>query len=622
MVKSAISKNNIILLTTIAALAVVLSIISYQYSSSTSNNIVDIASQEIRSNARIQVHDLSEILTNRLQTTTVLLQTLSDSPALQNNEYQRAQVIINDRQNHTSDLTDFYMWLDQNGKIVWISNINSTTYQKYKGFDLSYRPYFTVPRDTHTPYYSSLIESNDYIPRLYISYPILSKQAPEYDASNNITNETNPNNFKGIVVAGVNDTTTANILKSQLLPKFNSTVSLLDNNGIILYANNKSFIGKNIFGTEFRSIISTLLPNSTKGSLNDLVSDSLEQSNNGGMRDIYVQGKTNTIAYEPVTLQGKHFLTLYVSSPHNLASNVGIAIAQQKNLSTIIIIAIGIVALGAAFLVLNWNRKLESTVNARTEELRKANERLKYQDKMQKEFINVAAHELRTPIQPILALADILRSKIKDKEQVELLDVIFRNVKRFQRLSQDILDVTMIESHSLKLNKHVIDLNDLILNVVEDQQKQIQESNPKVKLLYEPEIKAEEGKQNSIFVEADRERIIQVILNLLINSMKFTKDGTISISTRVINREVIVSVKDTGEGIDPIIRPRLFSKFATSSSHGTGLGLYISKSVVEAHGGRMWAENNIDMGQGAIFYFSLPVFDRQTDDPQNQQKMK
>ena len=317
------------------------------------------------------------------------------------------------------------------------------------------------------------------------------------------------------------------------------------------------------------------------------------------------QGKTNTIAYEPVTLQGKHFLTLYLSAPHNLASNVAMAITQQKNLSTIIIIAIGLVALGAAYLVLNWNKKLEATVNARTEELRRANEQLKYRDEMQREFINVAAHELRTPIQPILGLADILRSKIKDKEQVELLDVILRNVKRFQRLSQDILDVTMIESRSLKLNKHAIDLNDLILTIVEDHQKQIQKSDGKVELLYEPE--AKEGKQNPILVQADRERITQVVWNLLNNAIKFTKDGTISISTKVTDREVIVSVKDTGEGIDPKIRPRLFSKFATGSSQGTGLGLYISKSVVEAHGGRMWAEDNTDRRPGATFYFSLPV---------------
>jgi len=234
-------------LTAIAALAVILSVISYQFSTSTSNDIVDIASQEIRSNAKIAVHDLSQILIYRLQTTTVLLQTLTDAPALQNNESQIAQLIINDRQNHTSDLTEFYMWLDQNGKIVWISNINATTYQKYKGFDLSYRPYFTAPRATHTPYYSSLIESNDNVPRLYISYPILSKVGSRYDANNNVNNVTNPNNFKGIVVAAVNDTATANILKSQLLPQFNSTVILLDNNGIILHANNRSLIGKKIF---------------------------------------------------------------------------------------------------------------------------------------------------------------------------------------------------------------------------------------------------------------------------------------------------------------------------------------------------------------------------------------
>ena len=413
MFQSAISKRSIILLTAIAALAVILSVISYQFSTSTTNDIVDIASQEIRSNAKIAVHDLSQILTNRLQTTAVLLQTLTNAPALQNNESQIAQLMINDIQNHTSDLTDFYMWLDQNGKIVWISNINDTTYQKYKGFDLSYRPYFAAPRATHRPYYSSLIESNDNVPRLYISYPILSKVGSGYDANNNVNNVTNPNNFKGIVVAAVNDTATANILKSQLLPQFNSTVILLDNNGIILHANNRSLIGKNIFGTKIQSIISSLPPNSSKNLLNDLVHASLQQANNGGMQDIYMQGRTTTIAYEPVTLQGKHFLTLYVIAQHNLASSVAMAITQQKNLNTIIIIAIGLAALGAAYLVLNWNRKLEATVDARTEELRRANEQLKYRDKMQSEFINVAAHELRTPIQPILALADILRFQNK-----------------------------------------------------------------------------------------------------------------------------------------------------------------------------------------------------------------
>ena len=611
MIKSAKSWDSIILLIAIAGLAVILSIISYQYSSSTSNDIVEIASQDIRSNAKIEVHDLSKLLANRLETINLMIQTLTDAPAIQNNEFQRSQVIINNRQNHTDDLTDFYMWLDQSGKIVWISNMNSTTYQKYKGFDLSYRPYFNVPRDTLTPYYSSLIESNDKVPRLYISYPILSKQGQEYKNTNN---GSKTNAFQGTIVAAVNAITLGSILKSQLLPQFNSTVSLVDNKGIILFADNPAFVGKYIFGKEFQSTISSLLPVSSRVSLNKLMNTSLKDSDTGGMGDIYAQGKINTLAFEPITLQGKHFLTIYIGAPHNLASKVAIAIAQQKNLNTIIIIAIGIVALGAAFLVLNWNKKLEGTVNARTAELRRANEQLKNHDQMQKEFINVAAHELRTPIQPVLALSDILRSKIKDKEQVELLDVILRNVKRLQRLSQVILDVTMIESHSLKLNKHAIDLNDLIVNIVQDHQNVIQKSDGKVKLEYETEAKGKEGKQ--IFVEADRERITQVIWNLLTNAMKFTKDGTITVSTRVTGREVIVTVKDTGEGIDPKIQPRLFSKFATSSIQGTGLGLYISKSIVEAHGGSMWAENKRDRRGGATFYFSLPVIDRQEDHPQ------
>ena len=188
----------------------------------------------------------------------------------------------------------------------------------------------------------------------------------------------------------------------------------------------------------------------------------------------------------------------------------------------------------------------------------RANEQLKHHDVMQREFINVEAYELRTPIQPILGLAEVLRSKINDREQVELLDVILRNVKRFQRLSQEILDVTMIESRTLKLNKHAIDLNDLILNIVEDHKKQIQKSDSNVKLLYESEIKTEEGKQKPIFLEADRERITQVVCNLLNNALKFTKYGTISLSTRVTDREVIVSVKDTGEGIDLKIDPDSF----------------------------------------------------------------
>ena len=160
-----------------------------------------------------------------------------------------------------------------------------------------------------------------------------------------------------------------NILKGQIFPQFNSTVSLLDNKGIILYADDSSFIGKYVFGKEFQSALSSLLPVSSIVSLNGLMKDSLKEGAKGGTGDIYVQGAINTVAYEPVSLQGKHFLTLYLIAPHNLASNVAFAVGQQKYLSTIIIIVIGLVSAGGAFLVLTWNRRLENIVNIRTEDL-------------------------------------------------------------------------------------------------------------------------------------------------------------------------------------------------------------------------------------------------------------
>ena len=166
-------KTNIIILASVVAVVLAISIFLYQYSVLTSNKIVDIASGEVRSNTRIEAHDISQILTNKLQTVGALLQTLADSPAVHNNEYKRADTVINTRQHSSNDFTDFYMWLNKDGKINWISNINSSIYQKYKGTDLSYRPYYTVPKQTHTVYYSSLIESNDKIPRLYISYPVI-----------------------------------------------------------------------------------------------------------------------------------------------------------------------------------------------------------------------------------------------------------------------------------------------------------------------------------------------------------------------------------------------------------------------------------------------------------------
>ena len=255
--------------------------------------------------------------------------------------------------------------------------------------------------------------------------------------------------------------------------------------------------------------------------------------------------------------------------------------------------------------------------------------KLKQMDKMKDEFINVAAHELRTPIQPIIGLSELLRSRMKNtvvssekgtssnssnSQNQEFVDIIMRNGKRLQKLIDDVLDVTKIDSQSLQLNKEHFDLNDLIIDIIDDMiaadaesmasglaAKEKRMNTPKI--IYNP---------RHLSVYADKNRISQVISNLLDNAKKFTQAGYIVLATDKIagntpnNSLAFVAVRDSGSGIDPEIMPRLFTKFSSRSFSGTGLGLYISKNIVEAHGGRIWAKNNKD-GRGATFSFVLPM---------------
>ena len=239
--------------------------------------------------------------------------------------------------------------------------------------------------------------------------------------------------------------------------------------------------------------------------------------------------------------------------------------------------------------------------------LKEANEQIKQHDKMQNEFINLAAHELRTPIQPIVGLTEVVYSQIQNPEQLEVLDTVIRNAKRLKRLADDIIDVTKIESQSLKLNKEQVNLNDLISNIIINYKNIIVKDNNKVKLYFKPY-------NENLLVEADKVRIAEVVSNLLSNAIKFTQNGEIFVSA-VEKKEdennhvnyALVTVRDTGEGVDPEILPKMFSKFITKSFEGIGLGLYISKNIIEAHGGKIWGGNNSDDGKGAIFRFTLPI---------------
>jgi two-component system, OmpR family, sensor histidine kinase VicK len=254
-----------------------------------------------------------------------------------------------------------------------------------------------------------------------------------------------------------------------------------------------------------------------------------------------------------------------------------------------------------------------------SKELASAYQKIEQQNRTYAAFINIAAHELRTPSQAILGYAGIAKRDPAYKEDKEgYIRAIYRNAFRLDRLINNILDVTKIEGHTLELDKQRFNLDDVLLTVIEDTKTQVLANNSKIKLSLSLDKSSSRSSvvvnDGPISVEADRERITQVLYNLLDNAIKFSEEGIISVAKRKRNnkdngdaKEVIeISVKDTGSGIHPEIMPKLFSKFASKSFSGTGLGLYISKGIVEAHGGRIWAENNPD-GKGASFSFSLPL---------------
>ena len=312
-------------------------------------------------------------------------------------------------------------------------------------------------------------------------------------------------------------------------------------------------------------------------------------------RDIFYKGLLGALV---IDIFGQ-IIMAYSTTSFDTAHNVSHVLKDAAYFVNII---------GLALSSINYNAMLKDAnrnLIEREEIISSQYEKLKQSDKMKDEFVNIAAHELRTPIQPILGLSEIMRPKVNSEDQV-YVDVIIRNAKRLQRLTEEILDVTKIESKSLRIEREEFNLKDLIVNCINDvildkHLTNIDKDKPKIH--YEP---------NDLLLNADKNRISQVVTNLISNALKFSSGGTILVQTSVYdndkgnNNEVIVSIKDNGQGIDPEILPRLFSKFATKSYSGTGLGLFICKSIVEAHGGSIWAENNSD-GKGATFSFTLPL---------------
>ena len=607
MLGATFSRNNVIILLIIAIIGIGLSVLSYQYSSFTANEIANISSHDVRSNAKIEVYQLSRILVRSMESISNNLQGLSNSISLLDIKNDNIQRLFDSAQTSTRDLTNGYYMFDMNGNLISKTS-NKTIAANYNGIKANSSNLFLSPKTSNTTYYSSIIDVNNQFPVLFISYPVIKSNVT---LRNNNT-QSNMSNFEGIVFTTIDLSKLGEFLQKELSPEFASNVGLIDKNGVILYSKNRNVVGKNYLTSEFQDLI----PPEIKNVYNNILASSL--TGGSGLRDISFNDNMTTIAYQPITLNGDFLWSLYIGTPHSLASNVGYLINQQKNFSTIVIIVVGSMAFGIAILILSWNKRLEGAVKSRTTQLKttnesliesnsllaSANKQLEIHDNMQKEFINVAAHELRTPIMPILGEAELIESDISDNESArisrEQISSIIRNAKRLDRLAADILDVTNIEGKSLKLNKTTFDINEILSQLVTEYSRQIEKDvakNKKIKISYEP---------LRVMIFADNYRITQVISNIINNAIKFTDQGIITIIGNADSAELTIKISDTGKGIDNEIINRLFDKFVSRSEQGTGLGLFISKNIIEAHGGRIMGFNN-ENGIGATFVIVLPL---------------
>ncbi len=526
-----------------------------------------------------------------------MLDGLANSLYLQQGDLSsdKSSKLVGQRYTEFSKVIDRLFLLDKNN-IVKHSFSPAGSEGAILGADYSLRDWIMKTRTTLKPVFSDGFEREGMY-TIFISYPIISRDT---------------GHFLGIIATSIPTVPffahygNVEHIDRQFLVAYDSNGTMLANGA------SPTLVGQNFFGSYTQRFINHNFI------LNNLTHALLEGNPGVGIYD-YGRGERLTTG-SPIFVNGKPTYFVQVVTPTTqIYSDVnGLLSIEDVKMFTLLGSTFAAISV-LIILLFKWTGILNTEVKRRTKELdisnsqlALANEKLKIRDKMQEEFINIAAHELRTPIQPIIGLSEVLRYRKTEGQlqQDKILDVIIRNAKRLRNLSEDILDVTRIESNSLLLNKEKFDLNQLILNAIADSRNYSTTKNKDNDIKIEPVFNGKD-----IHIEADKNRINQVISNLLANAIKFTKQGTITILTETKEgngagldgrKGVIVAVRDCGSGIDLGILPKLFTKFTSSSEGGTGLGLFISKSIIEAHGGRIWANNN-ENDNGATFTFWLPM---------------
>jgi len=577
----------------------------YYIQTVTENNVQSSLITEQIERQRAASKSLSQHIGSDLTLVMTVLDGLTSSGYIQAGDInsEKTNQLIQEKYKIIDDVIDKIFVLDKNDMVT--SGLSQSSTDEYLGADFSQREWVKEAKRDLKPVFSKGFERQG-IYTIYIGVPVINRDNNQYMG---LIGATIPTEKFFARYGNVHD------INSQFLV-------IYDKNGTILAVGaDRNLVGKNFFGTTVQNFIGH------NEILNNLTGSLLKGHPNYGVYDYGRSDRINT--GQPILVQNTPTYFLQIVTPTKaIFSKISDTLFTDRLKGYSLLVAVFVSVGSLVIFLLKWNNTMEKEVIKRTNALNKtniqlgimskqlrksnlslqnANEQLRQHDKIQKEFINMAAHELRTPIQPILGLADVLRDYVTDSHQSKLLDVIMRNAKRLQRLSCDILDVSKIESSLLKISKSKIDLNEKIKNVINDVENGYDDgNNSNVKIIFEP--------KETIYVYADKDRIHQVLSNLLNNAIKYTKNGTVTINTSIANgsnnnanndKEAVVTIMDTGYGITPEIMQKLFSKFVTTSSHGTGLGLFISKGIIEAHGGRIWAENNSN-GVGSSFSFSLP----------------
>ncbi|HEX7274185.1 MAG TPA: sensor histidine kinase [Nitrososphaeraceae archaeon] len=532
---------------------------------------------------------VSQHVGSDLRLVTSMLQDLADSLYLQNEMLSGDKVsnLLEEKFNQLNSVTKVDSLLITDNEGVITTHKASPGMKTFVNIDISSNDYMKQTIERLQPVYSNGFTGIDGKYRIVITYPIQSMEDGHYIGTV-VANLPTVEFFKNY--GNVND------ISSQFLVAFDRTGNLL------AVGASGDLVGKNFFGNETQQFI-----NYNKV-LNNLTQYLLAGNAGHAMYDYGRGERLNT--QSPILVGEEPVYFVQVVTPTDriyLKIDSVLFTEGLKMFSLLTGTTAAIIVL--VFLLRKWYSVLEDEVTKRTSDLNesnyklmKANESLKIKDEAQNQFINVAAHELRTPIQPILNAIYLLQSEdLSTAKKNQYTDIIKRNTEKLGRLAEDILDVTRIESNTLRLMNERLNLYDLILNIVEEYKKNIQ-------FIYKDLVIKYESPSKVIFVIGDKLRLNQVLLNLLDNAGKFTKKGSITVTTEIMSNKIKVIVKDTGTGIHPEVFPKLFSKFVTRSDRGTGLGLFISKSIIEAHGGKIWAESSSQQ-EGACFIFTLPLLD-------------